>query len=172
LADIYGCESTEVLGGDEDHEYSPGGPAIQVLGSVNTPDGRLLTFPNVMQHRIEGVSLLDPSRPGRTRFLKLHLVDPHYRICSTRNVPPQRYDWWYEAGPGRIDWARCAGIPAELGLQISELVGNGGFSSAEDAVTVRRDCWRERQRKYELVNRNVELYRFVDASAIGGKIYY
>lgn len=24
----------------------------------------------------------------------LWLVDPYYRICSTRNVPPQRQDWW------------------------------------------------------------------------------
>ena len=29
--------------------------------------------------------------------LVLWLVDPNYRICSTRNVPPQRSDWWAEA---------------------------------------------------------------------------
>ena len=27
----------------------------------------------------------------------LSLVDPHYRICSTMNVPPQRHDWAREA---------------------------------------------------------------------------
>ncbi|RAL11493.1 uncharacterized protein BO97DRAFT_415078 [Aspergillus homomorphus CBS 101889] len=35
----------------------------------------------------------DPSRPGRLRFVTLWLVDPHYRICSTQNVPPQDSGW-------------------------------------------------------------------------------
>lgn len=173
LADIYGCESTEDLGSDDD-ETVPGGPAVQTLGSVKTPNGRLLAFPNVMQHRTEAFALLDPTRPGASRFLKIHLVDPHYRICSTRNVPPQRFDWWYEAGPGRIDWAGYD-LPAELSLQISELVENesGGFPiSSENAEKIRQDIRRERRRKYEHVSENIALYGFRDSAAIGGKFYY
>ncbi len=64
-----------------------------------TPDGRLVVYPNVMQHRVEPCELADRTRPGRRRFLIIHLVDPHFRICSTRNVPPQQYDWWAAAGP-------------------------------------------------------------------------
>ncbi|RAH42210.1 uncharacterized protein BO95DRAFT_467131 [Aspergillus brunneoviolaceus CBS 621.78] len=36
-------------------------------------------------------------RPGNLTLVKLRLVDPHYRICSTRNVPPQQHDWWASA---------------------------------------------------------------------------
>lgn len=126
LADIYGCESIDELGSDEG-EFMLGGPAIQTLGSVELLNGRLTAFPNVMQHRTEALTLIDPSRPGRSRFLKLHLVDPNYRVCSTRNVPPQRYDWWREAGLGRIDWTQFD-LPAELGFEISELVESGSAS--------------------------------------------
>ncbi|EPE02455.1 hypothetical protein F503_06748 [Ophiostoma piceae UAMH 11346] len=59
--------------------------------------GRLVTFPNVVQHRIEPFQLRDNTRPGRLRWLTLYLVDPNYRICSTRNVPPQNRDWWAES---------------------------------------------------------------------------
>ncbi|KAL5610871.1 hypothetical protein FOBRF1_006988 [Fusarium oxysporum] len=36
----------------------------------------------------------DPTRPGHRRFIALWLVDPHRRIVSTANVPPQKRDWW------------------------------------------------------------------------------
>ncbi|EGP88866.1 uncharacterized protein MYCGRDRAFT_99590 [Zymoseptoria tritici IPO323] len=91
LADIYDFESHLELNSGECMN-SPGGPMLQFLGTVAAPDGRLIAFPNSMQHRTEEFSLLDPTRPGRRRWLKLHLVDPHYRICSTRNVPPQQFD--------------------------------------------------------------------------------
>ena len=35
------------------------------------------------------------------RFLTLWLVDPHQRIISTANVPPQRLDWWVESAFGQ-----------------------------------------------------------------------
>lgn len=68
-------------------------PSLQDLGSVIAPQGRLLVWPNVLHHRMEPIQLLDPTVSGHCKFISLHLVDPHYRICSTRNVPPQRHDW-------------------------------------------------------------------------------
>jgi hypothetical protein len=41
----------------------------------------------------EPFSLADPLRSGHIRFATLWLVDPHYRICSTQNVPPQDPSW-------------------------------------------------------------------------------
>lgn len=38
--------------------------------------------------------LEDPTKPGHRRFIALWLVDPHRRILSTANVPPQQKDWW------------------------------------------------------------------------------
>ncbi|KAK8057996.1 hypothetical protein PG994_008444 [Apiospora phragmitis] len=73
-----------------------GGPCLQFYGSVETPEGRLLAFPNVFQHRVS-FRLQDPTKPGHRRFIALWLVDPHQRIVSTANVPPQQLDWWAEA---------------------------------------------------------------------------
>lgn len=56
--------------------------------------GRLITWPNALQHRIDPFTLVDAANSGHCRFITLSLVDPHYRVCSTRNVPPQRHDWW------------------------------------------------------------------------------
>lgn len=38
--------------------------------------------------------LEDPTKPGHRRFITLWLVDPHTRIISTANVPPQQMSWW------------------------------------------------------------------------------
>lgn len=73
------------------------GPCLQSYGSVNTPEGRLLTFPNVFQHRVSPFELVDKTKPGHRRFIALWLVDPHQRIISTANVPPQQQDWWAES---------------------------------------------------------------------------
>jgi len=66
------------------------------LGSVLTCPGRLLTFPNVLQHQVQPFSLEDRTRPGHRKILAMFLVDPHVSVLSTANVPPQRKDWWAE----------------------------------------------------------------------------
>ncbi|KAE8138849.1 hypothetical protein BDV38DRAFT_291879 [Aspergillus pseudotamarii] len=63
------------------------------LGSVLCQDGRLLTFPNTVLHRVSSFSLADRSKPGHRKVLALLLVDPYRRIISSSNVPPQREDW-------------------------------------------------------------------------------
>jgi hypothetical protein len=87
---------TEILGFPPLHLYRDHWVprAFQCKGSVTTPQGRLTTFPNVMEHRLENFKLVNPIIPGHYRVVKLHLVDPHYRVCSTRNVPPQQHHWW------------------------------------------------------------------------------
>lgn len=59
-------------------------------------EGRLLTFPNILQHQVQPFSLQDPTKPGHRKILALFLVDPGIRIISTANVPPQQRDWWGE----------------------------------------------------------------------------
>ena len=73
-----------------------GEPAIQNLGKVLTRESRLLCFPNVMQHKVSPFKLADPTRPGHRKLLALFLVDPHIKIISTENVPPQQQAWWRE----------------------------------------------------------------------------
>ncbi|TQV97134.1 DUF1665 domain-containing protein [Cordyceps javanica] len=71
----------------------------QPYGDVKTPQGRILAFPNTLQHRVSPLKLQDPSKPGHRRFLALWLVDPHVRVISTANVPPQQTDWWEKSSP-------------------------------------------------------------------------
>lgn len=70
------------------------GPAIMELGSVLTRQGRMLAFPNILQHRVCPFRLADPTKPGHRKILAMFLVDPHIRIPSTLTCPPQRRDWW------------------------------------------------------------------------------
>lgn len=44
-------------------------PTVIELGSVVKWAGRLLTFPNVVQHRVNPFRLADPSKPGHRKIL-------------------------------------------------------------------------------------------------------
>ena len=70
------------------------GSAVQELGQVLTKEGRLLVFPNCLQHRVQPFELQDKTRPGHRKILAMFLVDPHRPILSSAHVPPQRRDWW------------------------------------------------------------------------------
>ena len=69
---------------------------MQEVGSVVCKEGRLLTFPNILQHQVQPFKLADPTKPGHRKILALFLVDPGIRIISTANVPPQQRHWWSE----------------------------------------------------------------------------
>jgi Protein of unknown function (DUF4246) len=73
-----------------------GGTTVQDVGDVICKEGRLLTFPNILQHQVQPFKLEDPSKPGHRKILALFLVDPNIRVISTANVPPQQRDWWSE----------------------------------------------------------------------------
>ncbi|KAJ4357142.1 uncharacterized protein N0V89_001717 [Didymosphaeria variabile] len=98
-------------------ELSYQGACLQNYGSVETHHGRLLAFPNVFQHRVSPFSLADKTRPGHRRFIALWLVDPHQRIISTANVPPQQQDWWLSSVSGDDMESRDTApgqVPAEV----------------------------------------------------------
>jgi len=91
---------------------SSGSACLQNYGSVETREGRLLAFPNVFQHRVSPFKLIDPNKHGHRRFIALWLVDPHCRIISTANVPPQQLSWWTEAAFSKSH--DTSNLPAEL----------------------------------------------------------
>ncbi|KAJ5898051.1 hypothetical protein N7504_008339 [Penicillium tannophilum] len=77
---------------DDDNPCYP--DALQTMGSIPiSQNGQFLAWPNTLRSKAEPFSLADPLRPGYLRFATLWLVDPHYRICSTQNVPPQDPSW-------------------------------------------------------------------------------
>ncbi|KAL4962780.1 DUF4246 domain-containing protein [Aspergillus stella-maris] len=99
------------------------GPSRQDIGSVPLREGRLLTFSNCLRHRLEPFELVDRARPGHCRFLTLWLVNPYFRICSTRNVPLQRQDWWEQKTRSHL--ASAYSVPQELSdLIIADAVGS------------------------------------------------
>ncbi|KAK4039740.1 hypothetical protein C8A01DRAFT_36276 [Parachaetomium inaequale] len=116
LESIYGVK----LGGF--HNSS----CLQNYGSVLTPPGRLLAFPNVFQHRASGFRLADPSKPGHCRVITLSLVDPFTRIISTANVPPQQADWWADSAFGGLT-NKQSGASSSLPPEIAQLLAEKGF---------------------------------------------
>ncbi|KAJ3550096.1 hypothetical protein NMY22_g630 [Coprinellus aureogranulatus] len=95
-------------------------------GSVETREGRLITFPNLMLHQVQPFKLADPTKPGHRKILALFLVDPSISIISTADVPPQRRDWWAEevvsacGKDGSANWFNQ--LPTELKNQVFEAV--------------------------------------------------
>lgn len=122
-------------------------PAVQVIGRVQTPEGRLMAFPNTLQHKVEPFELVDANKPGHRRFLVMWLVDPHYRICSTRNVPPQQHSWWEEEAMEAVDFRRL-GLPQELADMVKEEVGPWPMG-LEEAKALRLELMAERTRMTE-----------------------
>ncbi|KAI3395618.1 hypothetical protein diail_1056 [Diaporthe ilicicola] len=142
LAEIFGIASNSI------RQEKP----FQNLGSVTTPEGRLLTFPNTLQHKVEPFELFDKTRPGHRRFLVLWLVDPHYRICSTRNVPPQQESWWAGA-----DTKSGSGSDAldSTGSEVAD-----SRMSLEEAKRLRLELMAERTRTVQAIESSAEEYNF------------
>ncbi|KAJ3562998.1 hypothetical protein NP233_g9227 [Leucocoprinus birnbaumii] len=86
-------------------------PLIQELGGIQAREGRLVTFPNILQHQVQPFRLVDPTKPGHRKILAFFLVDPNIKIISTANVPCQRQDWREELV---LESSVLAKLPAEL----------------------------------------------------------
>ncbi|EFI27114.1 hypothetical protein CC1G_14939 [Coprinopsis cinerea okayama7 len=113
LKEVYGCEDRE--------------GAVQYVGAVETREGRLLTFPNILQHQVQPFSLNDKTKPGHRKILALFLVDPHIRVISTAHVPAQRMDWWreeFETPPMNLKGINTVGLE-KLPLELQDHVLDG-----------------------------------------------
>ncbi|KAL4760379.1 DUF4246 domain-containing protein [Aspergillus foveolatus] len=137
---VFGFELSE---GRSDYEQ-----ITQDLGWVSCRMGRLLTFPNILQHRT-----------GHRKILALFLIDPSRRIISTANVPPQREEWCN-------DWAAATNdvldnrLPRELQALVRE---NLEFPpmTMDEAKAYRVELMAERSSKSESEN---ELFTWGDFS--------
>ncbi|RXW20319.1 hypothetical protein EST38_g5546 [Candolleomyces aberdarensis] len=77
-------------------------PQIQWVGSVEMKQGRLISYPNILQNKVEPVTLQNIQQPGYRKMLILYLVDPNVRIISTAEVPWQRFSTWREEVTERV----------------------------------------------------------------------
>ncbi|KAJ8081608.1 hypothetical protein PM082_007454 [Marasmius tenuissimus] len=134
------------------------GPALQILGSVITKEGRLVAFPNVLQHRAEPFGLVDAEKPGYRKILALFLVDPYIRTLSTANVPPQQKDWWADA-VYKDDSTRLSKLPVEVFDRVVEMTDDWPIS-LEEAKKVREDLMAQRRHFVGKVNEDFEQQAF------------
>jgi len=142
LLGLTGIRALEItFGGAQGALVGETEPAAQELGSVRFPDDgrRLVAYPHGMQHRMGAVEPVDKSAPGYLDVLELWLVDPHYRVCSTRNVPPQRHDWWLDAIlPSQTGSAEDAGCRWPRSLHRSQHTRSNSLSRSRRLGAGRR----------------------------------
>lgn len=116
----------------------------QFLGSVSTHEGRLLAFPNILQHRVSPFSLADRSKSGHRKILALFLVDPNLRIISSANIPPQREDWWKESHQ-TINQLLRGRLSAELPDMVVDGIDPISPMTMEEAKQYRLELMEERK---------------------------
>jgi hypothetical protein len=115
---------------------------VQEIGDVLAKEGRLVSFPNIFQHRVSPFSLADQTKPGHRKILALFLVDPYSRIISTANIVPQQRHW-YSLNEEALQ--RASRLPVELREEIARLVEQDGFPiSTKEAKEYRRELMKER----------------------------
>lgn len=147
-----------VFGFEPDAGGFGGEPITQNLGGVTCREGRLLTFPNTLQHCVSPFSLADPSRPGHRKILAFFLIDPSRRIISTANVPPQREDWcneWADAMQKSLGQR----LPGELQNMIMKDVDFAPMTM-DEAKEYRLELMEERGAKAADASRDFELGGF------------
>ncbi|RAL06037.1 DUF4246 domain-containing protein [Aspergillus ibericus CBS 121593] len=137
---LYGLPPSPGIG------LEPGVFRLQTLGSVAVTTGRFLSWSNTLRYKKHPFSLLDPSRPGHQRCVVLWLVDPHYRICSTRNVPPQQHDWWRNAV--LTNATMLSALPRELVDMIMTETGSWPMHLSE-ALQYKRRSDEEREEAHQ-----------------------
>ncbi|KAG5638230.1 hypothetical protein H0H81_001104 [Sphagnurus paluster] len=128
-----------------------GQPAVQNIGSVETREGRLLVWPNILQHRVEPFALQDATKPGHRKIVALFLVDPEASVISTANVPCQQRAWWREAVLGGVNEGAVFGkkgfaaLPLEFKHRVFNSIGDFPIS-LEEAKQMRLELMEERKK--------------------------
>ncbi|PYH88705.1 hypothetical protein BO71DRAFT_364855 [Aspergillus ellipticus CBS 707.79] len=130
----------------------------QDLGSVVCREGRMITFPNTVQHRVLPFSLADRTQPGHRKILAVFLIDPHQRIISSANVPPQQEEWARE----RQELVRqllSEKLPGELQEMVSGKLSDEAMTM-EEAKQYRLELMKERGAKQTVQNERFETGAF------------
>ncbi|KAJ5988379.1 hypothetical protein N7481_003589 [Penicillium waksmanii] len=131
----------------------------QELGGIKCDEGRLITFPNTLQHRVSPFQLADKSKSGHRKILALFLVDPHRRVISSANVPPQREDWFPSE---RKERGRDDGEQVVLDSDAPPCPGpgRGELMSVDEAREHRLELMAERSLRSAERNQNFEIGEF------------
>jgi hypothetical protein len=74
--------------------FGPGAGLVQPRGTSRTLPGRVLAWPNTLQHCVAPFELADPTQRGHRTIVCFFLVDPTVRVRSSATVPPQAREWY------------------------------------------------------------------------------
>jgi Protein of unknown function (DUF4246) len=127
-----------------------GEPVTRAMGAVQTLAGRVVCFPNMLQHRMQPFQLADPSRGGVRKIVVFFVVDPATRVPSTRTVPPQQEAWWWPQGTREVLRAQ---LPQELAGRVEARVGTP--MTHAQALKHREALMQERAAKRGVLNNDV-----------------
>lgn len=117
-------------------------------------EGRLLTFPNSLQHWVAPFSLADRTKPGHRKILAFFLIDPHRRVISSANVPPQQEEWAkdYQETLAKVLDRK---LPIELREIVTENVPDV-YMTLDEAKQYRLELMEERSARSERQNEQFE----------------
>ena len=132
-----------------------GDPILQELGAVALREGRVVTYPNTFQTRLNSFSLADPAQSGHLKMMILHLIDPNRRTLSTAMVPVQRRDWWAEEVRNRC--APLWRLPREIFERIVGFVDDYPIGEQE-GEEIRKDFKKERAEALKRHSKAMEEY--------------
>ncbi|KAL9652012.1 hypothetical protein ABK040_000353 [Willaertia magna] len=90
IREFYDYEQDDVKGAFEESGLHDGDLMFDLLGSVETKEGKCIAFPNTNQHRVKHFFPIDPSKPAIRKILVFFLVDPEKPIISTKDVELQQ----------------------------------------------------------------------------------
>mmetsp|Transcript_26698 Transcript_26698/g.78616 ORF Transcript_26698/g.78616 Transcript_26698/m.78616 type:complete len:451 (-) Transcript_26698:289-1641(-) len=107
---------------------------VEELGSAVAQPGRIICFPNTLQHRVAPFRLTDPTRAGHRKILAFFLVDPAVPIVSTRELPAQRSE---DLAALLTQLPRFANVPEAVVAHIVDLVPSA--FSRKDAEAYRAE---------------------------------
>jgi hypothetical protein len=113
-------------------------PSAEQVGCLDIPEGRLVTFPNLLFHKYHLIKLVDKTRSRHRKILTFLLVDPNIRVISSAIVPGQQFDWWVEEIT--MDGGCLDIFPYELRLEIVKHIPARSWErSGFDDEALRRD---------------------------------
>ncbi|KAL9652030.1 hypothetical protein ABK040_000371 [Willaertia magna] len=90
IEDFYGYRQGDTKGAFDGSGLHDGDLMFELLGSVETKEGKCIAFPNTNQHRVRHFFPIDPSKPAIRKILVFFLVDPYKPIISTKDVELQQ----------------------------------------------------------------------------------
>lgn len=117
------------------------GPPVQLMGGITLQQGRVVTFPSIIQTRVGALRLENPAEPGHRKVLALFLVDPGIRIISTANVPCQQKGWW--ADEVTREESALLRLPNEVRDYVFERIWEFPFG-VEEAIRIAEEMRMER----------------------------